>query len=70
MINWMYFPQTQKIEPHLIDILDVFKKHSSEISSENHKESNLISDEVLHILSDDLEKAGYNIERSKNPKTK
>lgn len=67
MINWMYFPENKKIEPHLEKIVDIFTLNNTAIDSLNKKWK---SDEVLHIVSKELEKEGYLIEKSKKAKDK
>lgn len=66
MINWMYFPQNKQIEDHLANIISAFEIKKTEIDSATHTDSeNLKSDEVLGIVSPELEKAGYLVEKSK-----
>lgn len=65
MINWMYFPQNKEIEPHLKNVVDVFKQNQNSIDSYAHAETNLKSDEVLTQVSDGLEKIGFLVEKSK-----
>lgn len=67
MINWMYFPENKKIEPHLEKIVDIFTLNSTAIDSLNKK---LESDEVLHIVSKGLEQEGYLVEKSKKQEEK
>ena len=60
MINWIYFPQNKQIEKHLAGIISAFEAKKKEIDSATHTDSeNLKSDEVLGIVSPELEKAGY-----------
>lgn len=71
MINWMFFPQTDKIPNHLIEIIEAFKEKSDEIDSEKHLgNKNLESNKVLKILAPLLSKNGYNVERSKKAEDK
>ena len=71
MINWIYFPQNKKIEKHLAGIISAFETKKKEIDSETHTDSeNLKSDEVLGIVSPELEKAGYSVEKSKKAEDK
>jgi len=58
----MYFPENKEIETHLKKVVDVFTLSSADIDSNSKK---LESDEVLHIVSKELEKEGYLVEKSK-----
>ena len=62
MINWMYFPKYKTIEPHLKEIIEVFKNNSNQISSQIYT---LESNKVLNIIAKDLETNGYSVEKSK-----
>ena len=62
MINWQYFPKSDKIPNHLIQVIDVFEKEKEQIDSENHQYS---SDEVLSFLRNRLEEINFEIEKSK-----
>lgn len=62
MINWQYFPKSDKIPLHLIELVEVFENHQEKIASENHQFS---SDEVLTRLRDGFELIGYKVEKSK-----
>ena len=71
MINWMYFPQNRKIEPHLLKVIDVFEEKKKEIDSDIHQgDDNLVSDVVLSFVADGLEQIGYDVERSKKKEEK
>ena len=66
MINWMFFPQDRPIEDHLKDIVLAFENNQDAINSETHTGlNNLESDSVLSILAPDLERIGYQVEKSK-----
>ncbi len=66
MINWMYFPQSKKIEAHLEQLISVFKDNQTEIDSETHLGTdNLESDLVLACVAPGLEEIGYAVEKSK-----
>lgn len=67
MINWQYFPKSNKIPNHLTKIIDVFRIHSEKIESPQNK---LSSNQVLKILCDDLENIGFNVEKSKKSEDK
>lgn len=62
MINWQYFPKSDKILNHLTQVIDVFEKEKEQIDSENHQFS---SDEVLSFLRNGLQEIGFEVETSK-----
>ncbi len=71
MINWMYFPQNRQVEPHLVEIIEVFSKVESSIDSEVYSgDQNLKSDTVLEIVSPGLEEIGFRVEKSKKAEHK
>ncbi|MCH5226415.1 MAG: hypothetical protein J1F16_01150 [Muribaculaceae bacterium] len=59
-------------EIFLNEVIEIFKKHNSDISSETHigKNKNLKSNDVLKILSNDLESIGYKVEKGKSQQHK
>ncbi|MFS4456943.1 hypothetical protein [Maribacter sp. 2304DJ31-5] len=62
MINWQYFPKSDKIPSHLKEVVEVFENEAEKIDSENYQFS---SDEVLSYLRSGLESINYEVERSK-----
>lgn len=62
MINWQYFPKSDKIPNHLIQVVNVFEQQKEQIDSENHQFS---SDEVLSFLRNGLEEINFEVEKSK-----
>lgn len=62
MIKWNYFPRNKRIDKKFQDIISVFNNHANKIDSSLHK---LTSNDVLKILSQDLEILGYQVERGK-----
>ena len=62
MISWQYYPKSDAIPLHLVEVVSVFETHENQITSEVNS---LISDEVLAILGDGLGKTGYEVEKSK-----
>ena len=65
MINYMYFPKYQTIEPHLNCIIEIFKNNINDITSNKYS---LESNKVLEIIAKDLCNIGYQVEKSKkNP---
>lgn len=71
MINWMFFPQTDKIPNHLVEVIKIFKDESEKIDSEKHfGNDNLGSNKVLEILKPRLMEIGYKVEQSKKAEDK
>jgi len=62
MINWQYFPKSDKIPNHLSEVIAVFEKEKEKINSEKHQYS---SNQVLSLLRPGLEKLKYEVEKSK-----
>ncbi len=62
MINWQYFPKSDKIPNHLTEVINVFEEEKDNIDSENNQYS---SDEVLSFLRVGLERIHYQVEKSK-----
>ncbi|KKN57210.1 hypothetical protein LCGC14_0564560 [marine sediment metagenome] len=67
MINWQYFPKSDKIPGHLKIIIEIFEKFGDQIDSLRYK---LKSNDVLSIVRQDLEKYWYKVEKSKKAKDK
>jgi hypothetical protein len=62
MIRWIYFPNSTKIAKHLEPVITAFEKKEPSISSDKCQ---LVSDKVLAAVADDLEAAGFMVERGK-----
>jgi hypothetical protein len=63
-IRYSTYPRTEH-PPHFVEkLVSVFFAHESYISTSNRSKG-LTSDEVLHILSSDLEILGFQIEKGK-----
>lgn len=62
MIRWMYYPNSDKMPAHLMQVVNAFEINEEAISSDVHQ---LKSDEVLATLSQDLETSGFLVEKSK-----
>lgn len=62
MVEWQYYPKSNKVPEKLRLIVDVFEKHECSIGSPQHK---LSSDRVLYQIREDLEKIGFQVERGK-----
>ena len=61
-MKWSYFPQNKKISNELLKIISVFNDNENNVSSNSYQ---LKSDEVLKALSNDLQRIGYIVEKSK-----
>ena len=62
MINWQYFPKSDKIPHHLESVISVFKSQQDLIDSENNTYS---SNVVLSKLRPGLEQINFQVEKSK-----
>lgn len=62
MINWQYFPKSDKIPNHLTEVVNVFEEEKDKIDSEKNQYS---SEEVLSFLRFGLERIHYQVEKSK-----
>ena len=67
MINYQFYPKSERLPNKLLPIVEIFQTHANEISSENHQ---LKSNDVLHIVANDIEKLGYLVERGKKAEEK
>ena len=67
MINWQYFPKSDKITEGLLNTIEAFRKSEKEIDSiKIHKDDKLDSNTILAILKPELELIGYRVEFSKS----
>jgi hypothetical protein len=67
MINWQYFPKSDKITDKLLETIEVFKKFEKKIDSAAiHKSKKLDSKTILSILKDGLTDIGYKVEVGKS----
>ena len=62
MIQWAYFPQSDKPIQEINNLVDIFKLHNQSIDSNIHTHK---SDEVLAIVENSLEDINYTVEKSK-----
>ena len=62
MINWQYYPKSDRITEELVKVIEVFTKHEETIKS---PENTLSSNEVLHIIREDLELLNYKVENGR-----
>lgn len=67
MINWQFFPKSNLLPEHLVDVVRVFETHEGSIDSSEYSHK---SDEVLKILTGELEKLKYIVEKSKKDSDK
>ena len=63
MINWIYFPKSDKPTPLVLDVVHAFKKVAQEIDSNTQKSQ--VSNEALRKLAAVLKEAGFEVERDK-----
>jgi hypothetical protein len=71
MINWQYFPKSDKVTPKLLETIEVFKKHEKKIDSAKIDKSKMLdSNTILSILKDGLVKIGYKVEVGKSGEDK
>ena len=61
-MKWTFFPKTKSINDDLLKLIYVFETNLVNINSESNE---LVSDEVLTVVSKDLEQIGYCVEKSK-----
>ena len=61
-IAWQYYPKSMSIPSQLVDVVHVFEKNHSKISSEKHT---FTSDKVLNIVRKELQRIGFKVETSK-----
>lgn len=63
MLNWIYYPLSEKPTELAIKVVRAFENQYDQIESESHV--GLHSDEVLKILADSLADIGFSVERGK-----
>lgn len=68
MINWTYFPQSDKPTEMVLKVVDVFKKYADSIDSATHPIQ--VSDEVLAKIKNGLITLGFEVETGKKKKQK
>lgn len=62
LINWQYYPKSDKITVHLIQVVRTFEENEEFITSSKNK---LNSDGVLTFLKKSLIEQGFEVEKSK-----
>jgi hypothetical protein len=66
MINWQFFPKSDKVTDKLLQTVQVFKEKENEIDSEAIAKTDMLdSNTILSILKDGLLAIGYQVEVSK-----
>jgi hypothetical protein len=63
MINWVYFPKSDKPTPMVLDVVHAFESVAEEIDSKIQKIQ--VSNEALRKLAAGLREAGFKVERGK-----
>lgn len=60
--SWQYYPKSEKIPNHLLNVVKIFQKNEKWIDSSI---KTLKSNEVLSQIRNDLIKSGFSVEKSK-----
>jgi len=63
MLNWIFYPLSEKPTDLVLKVVNVFEKHYDKIKSESHV--GLHSDGVLKIVADSLAEIGFKVETGK-----
>lgn len=66
-IQYQFFPKSSGVPTSLLKVVDIFKQKENQITSLKYQ---LPSNDVLGIISDDIEKLGYRVEKSKRAEDK
>jgi hypothetical protein len=66
-IQYQFFPKSSGVPNSLLKVVDIFKQKENQITSLKYQ---LPSNDVLGIISDDIEKLGYRVEKSKRAEDK
>ena len=66
-IQYQFFPKSSGVPNSLLKVVDIFKQKENQITSLKYQ---LPSNDVLGIISDDIEKLGYRVEKSKRSEDK
>jgi len=62
MVNWIYFPKSDKPSATVTAVVSIFEEAASRIDSDSHQ---LSSNEVLAEVATGLEKIGFRVETGK-----
>jgi len=68
MNQWQYYPRAIPCPTHLIDVIDIFRRHTQKIRSDRKKQSH--SNAVLAVLARDLKLLNYRVETGKRREDK
>ena len=63
MINWIYFPKSDKPTPLVLDVVHAFESVADKIDSKTQKIQ--VSNDALQKLASVLKNAGFEVERGK-----
>ena len=66
-MKWTFFPRNKCVTSEFTELIKIFEKNEPEISSKKHT---LKSDDVLRIVTNDLLRNGYVVEKGKKDKDK
>lgn len=66
-IQYQFFPKSSGVPNFLLKVVDIFKQKENQITSLKYQ---LPSNDVLGIISEDIEKLGYRVEKSKRAEDK
>ncbi len=66
-LQYQFYPKSKGVPEALLKIIDVFVKNENNLSSLYHQ---LPSNDVLHIIAQDLEVLDYHVEKSKKAEDK
>lgn len=66
-IQYQFFPKSSGVPNSLLKVVDIFKQKENQITSLKYQ---LPSNDVLDIISEDIEKLGYRVEKSKRAEDK
>ncbi len=67
MINWFFYPRSNKPTPMVFEVVKVFKKSADVINSSDHQ---LVSNEVLSKIRKGLQKLNFEVETGKKDNQK
>ena len=66
-MQYQFFPKSSGVPNSLLKVVDIFKQKENQITSLKYQ---LPSNDVLGIISEDIEKLGYRVEKSKRAEDK
>jgi hypothetical protein len=67
MINWQFFPKSDKITEKLLETVKVFKSYQKQIDSAKIQKAKMLdSNSILATVKDGLEEIGYQVENGKS----